>query len=464
MPGQHVPGGLHYRLDLEQGRKWAKKLKGVNGEMSDESERKKESNNRVTILDEVVRGGGDGSGGEDESDDTTSNRKRVEETANRNPSGGLKYKKLTPEEKEMERAELMDRVLTGLPAPPPELVGLDRKIDPEKWKQVLNTLWEKRQREIHLAEASIHNTATAMMNATRDLVDNTTTVEEKLQILTEMERTVRQIDNAQDFKTVGGFAATALLMNDPSLDVQRMAAFVMATASRNHDVVQAAALELGVVDKLVERLSRILKETRIDGKNFTLRTETTKKIVLALAAVVVGSSDGVRHLQDIGGSRVMASLLVKNKMFTTNVQLLAKHQRGVCGLRNKIFTLQTDLLESPFEWTMSSEERSAYLVSITLSSAQCADDPSREISLRLLNVLWSSSSSSSSQSGGGGDGGGGGGGGGDGENALKEHNASAADVVRQWMEEWKRNIEEDSEDEYSAELMALSNMVLLHWK
>ena len=463
MPGQHVPGGLHYRLDLEQGKKWAKKLKGVNGEMSDESEseRKKELNKRITILDEVVRGGGssgggeDGEDGEDESDDTTSNRKRAEERANRKPSGGLKYKKLTPEEKEMERAELMDRVLTGLPAPPPELVGLDRKIDPEKWKQVLNTLWEKRQREIHLAEASIHNTATAMMNATRDLVDNTTTVDEKLQILTEMERTVRQIDNAQDFKTVGGFAATALLMNDPSLDVQRMAAFVMATASRNHDVVQAAALELGVVDKLVERLSTILEPTYTpDGKDFTLRTETTKKIVLALAAVVVGSSDGVRHLQDIGGSRVMSSLLVKNKMFTTNVQLLAKHQRGVCGLRNKMFTLQTDLLESPFEWTMSSEERSAYLASITLSSAQCSDDPSREISLRLLNVLWSSSSSGGSQSGGGGDG----------DNALKEHNASAADVVRQWMEEWKRNIEEDSEDEYSVELMALSNMVLLHWK
>ena len=119
-----------------------------------------------------------------------------------------------------------------------------------------------------------------------------------------------------------------------------------------------------------------------------------------------------------------------------------------------MFTLHTDLLESPFEWAMSSEERSAYLASITLSSAQCSDDPSREISLRLLNVLWSSSSSSGSQSGGGGDG----------DNALKEHNASAADVVRQWMEEWKRNIEEDSEDEYSVELMALSNMVLLHWK
>ena len=61
-------------------------------------------------------------------------------------------------------------VFAGLPAPPPELIGLNRKIDPEKWKQVLNTLWIKRQKEIHSASSAIHNSATAMMNATRDLL------------------------------------------------------------------------------------------------------------------------------------------------------------------------------------------------------------------------------------------------------------------------------------------------------
>jgi hypothetical protein len=48
--------------------------------------------------------------------------------------------------------------------------------------------------------------------------------------------------------------------------------------------------------------------------------------------------------------------------------------------------------------------------------------------------------------------------------SAREENQSAANVVRRWMEEWKRNVEDDAEDEYSVELMALSGTVLLHLK
>ena len=38
LPGQHVPGGLHYRLDLEQGKKWAKKLPGDTTDYSEDED------------------------------------------------------------------------------------------------------------------------------------------------------------------------------------------------------------------------------------------------------------------------------------------------------------------------------------------------------------------------------------------------------------------------------------------
>ena len=458
MPGQHVPGGLHYRLDLSLGKKWAKKLEGVLYEDEEEDLKK-----RVRIIDS---NGGPGNHDSDSdsnaSSESSSDRKRRKHKKN---GGGLKRKKLTPEQEQVQRAELMDRVLRGLPAPPPELEGLSRKIDPEKWKEVLNTLWTKRQREIHSASAAIHNSATAMMNATRDLLDVTTTEAEKMQILTAMEREVRQIDNAQDYKTVGGLAVTASLLDDPSLDVRRMSAFVMASASRNHAVVQAAALDLGVVDALLKHLKTTFDANSFEQADFRQRLRTETKLLLALGAVVRGSKDGITHLSSIGGGDAISNLVVTCVKAMENQQNQQNQQKQVdvngnaeadadadaagerrrttrelCGLRDKAFMLVTDLLDGQYPWTLSPVQKQTLITSSIQGDVfGCSSNPSREVVLRLLKSFSS----------------------GDDEKEKDDaQNSSINTMVQQWLEEWRNDVKEDSEDEYAAELVTLGVSVV----
>jgi hypothetical protein len=450
LPGQHVPGGLHYRLDLEQNKKWAKYLPGIDGEMARErqlEQQAKDSLKGIRIVDNVGIGHKQQKHGSvplssPQLPSTTSAEAIKEEFK------GLKYKKLTTEELELQRAELMDRVLRGLPAPPPELIGIDKEIDPEKWKEVLNLLWVKRQKLIHDASNQIHNSATAMQNATRDLMDVTTTESEKIHILTAMEREVRQIDNAQDFNTVGGLAVTASLLDDPSLEVQKMSAFVMATASRNHEVVQAAALELGVVDQLVKHL-KIVYHEKLQSSEFDLRLGTASKLILALGAVVRGAEQNVKHFNSISGGRAIESLLesCQNTLQNINKMLLEdpsdnvnkRRGRKLCNLRSKIFTLATDLLEGPYDWNVSNS--SVYLSSIASGvgvGETCATGPSREVSLKLLRSIQEKEIWNKKQQG---------------EYGMKN-------VLISWNNEWKKEIQEDPEDEYLIELVALSTSII----
>ena len=465
LPGQHVPGGLHYRLDLEQGKKWAKYLSGIDGEMSIERQKEqdaKDSLKQIRIVDNVDsdrnRGATTTGTGAPTTTSATTNAPTTSATidadadatradARKKEFQGLKYKKLTKEQQELQRAELMDRVLMGLPAPPPELIGLDKKIDPEKWKEVLNLLWIKRQKMILDASSKIHNSATAMQNATRDLMDVTTTVSEKIQILTAMEQEVRQIDNAQDFKTVGGFAVTASLLEDPSMQVQLLSAFVMASASRNHEVVQAAALELGVVDQLLKQLPRLAFHSQMDSSEFDLRLRTTSKFIHALGAVVRGAQQNIQHLSRIGGSTAVEQVL-ESCHRALQLEKDRKTIRQLCTLRDKIHTLTTDLLEGPYEWTLinqltvnniqSSATGGNFIANIYLlsgSTGKCNANPNREVFLKLLSAMQDKQLLSPT--------------------TMVEY--GIPDQLTLWIEEWQKEIQLDPNDsEYAHDLMAIA--------
>jgi hypothetical protein len=286
LPGQGVPAGLHYRMNLETGRKEARLMPG----------------------------------GYDPAQDGAPSAK---------PAKTPRAKKLTIEEQELERAELIERVMRSLPMPPPELNSVNRAVSPEKWKEVLNILWEKRQKMIHQASSQIHNTASAMQNATRDLLGNTSTAEEKVGILIAVNSLVRQIDNANDFNTVGGLAVTTNLLDDESRDVRRNAAWVIGTASRNVAPVQAAALHLGVVDKLVQNL-------KVEDD-----AGTAKKLVLALNAVVQGLDAAMARLMEIGGTGVLNRLAGDAVNGWRGLETPSHDE--LCALQSKILTTATDL-------------------------------------------------------------------------------------------------------------------------
>ena len=191
-------------------------------------------------------------------------------------------------------------------------------------------LWKKRQKMINDAASKIHNTASAMQNATRDLMGNISTAEEKVGILLAVNSLVRQIDNANDFKTVGGLAVTTGLLDDESRDVRLHAAWVIGTASRNVATVQEAALELGVVDRLVN----LLKVEQDVG--------AAKKMVLALNAVVQGLDAAIVRLTELGGQDVL-NALASDTINGWRGKIHNVPPAELCSLQSKILTTVTDL-------------------------------------------------------------------------------------------------------------------------
>ena len=165
----------------------------------------------------------------------------------------------------MKSAQMIERVLNRLPMPPEELKTAS-KLSPEKYKEVMQLLWKKRQLELKEAEKNIHDSAKAMQAGTDILLNTSSTDDEKLQVLRNMEYEVQQLDNAMDFATIGGLAATVNLLDHPNGSVRKYAAWVIGTAVKNYKEVQLELLNLGGIETFINVLL-------LESKGLSITTE-----------------------------------------------------------------------------------------------------------------------------------------------------------------------------------------------
>ena len=254
LPGQSIEPGLHVRMDMTTGQKWAKKLAPEERKdvRTDFLTKREPSAGGVVVQDDEELGmiavpveGAEPNLNADleDSEDST--------------SGGEIIDPLIPEIEGLNRSEQrMAQILEQLPVPESELHdAVMNKLPPEELRAILQKVWARRQAELKEAFADAKTEAQQMQLALSSLVNNASLPErDVVETLQNLEYFVATMHNAEDFAAMGGLMSTVMMINSPSLRVSTAAAWVLGTAVKGHLQLQLKALEAGAAPLLLKLL------------------------------------------------------------------------------------------------------------------------------------------------------------------------------------------------------------------
>lgn len=291
LPGQQLPGGLDIRMDLGQGGKWAKKPAGYNDGRSRWAGQKPGGAASAALVIAAETGEVLGSSAPGEGGDATSPASK-DSTEDGGAIGGTDEDAFTvpaglPQDLDEQHAR-MATVLLSLPQPEPELVdvlvsGQAGRMDRGSLTALLQKVWNKRQAELKDAFAKAKTEAQQMQGLLSRLLDPAAgapapaaeeggepgspiagplTVGEQIATLEDLEFFVSAVHNAEDFASMGGLTAMALLTNSSDSRVASHAAWVIGTAVKNAPEVQAAAMTQGALYALLNLLFTLLEQLR----------------------------------------------------------------------------------------------------------------------------------------------------------------------------------------------------------
>lgn len=157
-------------------------------------------------------------------------------------------------------SDLAKKVLLGLPNPDPSLLSAmrsDSKMSKEEIDALVKKVWDRRQIEIEKAAEDMVVPADTIAALLRDLDDygKKFDVENILSNLNELEWLLGDLDNAQDFRKMGGVVPIIRLLNMTHLPyIQAKAAWVLGTASKYILASQNEATELGAMSLLLDMI------------------------------------------------------------------------------------------------------------------------------------------------------------------------------------------------------------------
>ena len=305
----------------------------------------------------------------------------------------------------------------------------------------MQLLWKKRQLELKDAESKIHNSAKAMQTGTDILLNTSSHDNDKIQILKNMEYEVQQLDNAMDFATIGGLAATINLLDHSNFKIRKYAAWVIGTAVKNYDQVQEELLKLGGIDTFINVIQleskglattteTIAKKTSNDddedenNNNEEVKTiDVIGKQLYGLGASIRGSLRNSNYFFQRNGSKLLYKLLnmIKKAIDVGPLNQVAGPQttngdrawtpetmvlkRKLCGVQNKVLNLIGDNLNfaidtiQHFGGVEMQDGTNGMLIARSLTTVEwckmlndiseslCDDDVSREKILRALQII-----------------------------------------------------------------------------
>jgi len=258
LPGQSIEPGLHVRMDMTTGQKWAKKLapeerKDVRADFLTKREtsvvggvvvaQEEELGMIAVPVEDVSRAESNVNADLEDNEDSTS---------------GEVIDPSIPEIEGLNRSEQrMAQILEQLPVPESELHdAVMNKLPPEELRAILQKVWARRQAELKEAFADAKTEAQQMQLALSSLLNNASLPErDVVETLQNLEYFVATMHNAEDFAAMGGLVSTVMLLNSPnSLRVSTAAAWVLGTAVKGHLQLQLKALEAGAAPLLLKML------------------------------------------------------------------------------------------------------------------------------------------------------------------------------------------------------------------
>lgn len=174
-----------------------------------------------------------------------------------------------------------------------------------------------------------------------DQFNTTSSIEERLNILHELEYMVHQVDNAQTLCSMGGLVFILDGLNSSDSRLQESSAFVLGSALASNPTVQVKAVESGALQTLLTVLAT------------TEHYSVQKKVLFAVASLLRNFPFAQEYFLSHGGLQVMSEVFRGD---------------GNGSLRARIVTLLHDLI--------TEKEM------ITQTSQESALDPSQEERLR----------------------------------------------------------------------------------
>nr|XP_039264110.1 nucleotide exchange factor SIL1-like [Styela clava] len=212
-PGQAIPPGLHVKMDLQKGGKWAKLMDS-------------ESNTNTDMKSIIIK------------DDPI---KKTPDAAKLGSSQHFKIDELKSALKKMKKEKFEETTEEQ-----------EKKIK-EKFRSMdeIITAFD----ELKLGKETDFQVMTMLLNKFKDV---NTANDVKVLALQDLEYYVHQIDNAVDFIQLDGISTMISALNNTDTNIRLEAAHVVGSAVQNNPKVQVRAMEIGALPALI----RIVSDTK----------------------------------------------------------------------------------------------------------------------------------------------------------------------------------------------------------
>ncbi|XP_076814739.1 nucleotide exchange factor SIL1-like [Clavelina lepadiformis] len=263
-PGQAIPRGLHVKMDINNGGKWAK-LMDENSDEDRNALAQIPSNKNEEL--------------KDSSESGNVPKYRIDEL--KKALKNFKQENKSSLQPDDEQAKKSFRSLDELKEAFDQL-DLQQETDVEVMKRLVATL-----------------------------TDAKSSIEAKYVALQDLEYYVHQIDNANDLVTFGGFDIVHNTLNDTDVTLREEAAHVIGSAMQSNPKVQIKAIESGVLSKLLFMLSS-------QHEPMTVR----KKCIYALSAMLRHFPLAQIKFAEHGGFAVLLELFSQQNMRQLHIKAI----------------------------------------------------------------------------------------------------------------------------------------------
>ncbi|XP_043376262.1 nucleotide exchange factor SIL1 isoform X2 [Dermochelys coriacea] len=260
-PGQAVPAGLHVRLNLQTGEREAR-LPDNKNEKSDMKDQEK--------------------------------RKRLDEMhINSNSFTSQELKEALAKMKEKEKTEST----------------MEQKANLEDVRQRFRPI-EELKKEFEELNMKIETDFEIMVKLINKFNSSTSTLDEKVAALYDLEYYVHQVDNAKDFLSLGGLQLVINGVNSTEPVLKEHAAFVLGAALSSNPKVQVEAIEGGALQKLLVILAT---EQPLAVK---------KKALFALSSMLRHFPYAQLQFLKLGGLQVLRNLFKEKGMESLYIRVV----------------------------------------------------------------------------------------------------------------------------------------------
>jgi len=242
-------------------------------------------------------------------------------------------------------AAVMQSVLLGLPQPPQELTAaLAAGLSGDALHALLERLWAARQAELADAIASMRTEGQTMAALLTGIVNGSLVGQARVTALHDLEFAVSQLHNAEDFAAMGGVAVLTQLLNGTDPTEVAAVAWTLGSALKYAAKVQTAAARHGTAVGLLSAMTRGLSEppTTAAGGQWQ---RVTGKALYALAALLRHNPAAQAELRRLGAGHVLlaavrsvSSHLLDGDVSSSSGQAMVSNLRRVWELLADLHT------------------------------------------------------------------------------------------------------------------------------